>query len=112
MKTIKIGGKEYEMKASAFTQFAYKNETGRSFLKDIQKLSEVDTTDLEVIYDILEPLLDIAYVMIKEANPDQVNNKEDFYKGIESLFDDVKWIEEVINLAISPISTGFQPKAS
>ena len=112
MKTIKIGGKEYEMKASAFTQFAYKNETGRSFLKDIQKLSEVDTTDLEVIYDILEPLLDIAYVMIKEANPDQVNNKEDFYKSIESLFDDVKWIEEVINLAISPLSTGFQPKAS
>ena len=112
MKIIKISGKEYEMKSSAFTQFAYKNETGRSFLKDIQKLSEADTTNIEVIYDILEPLLDIAYVMIKEANPDQVNNKEDFYKSIESLFDDVKWIEEVINLAISPLSTGFQPKAS
>ena len=110
MKIIKISGKEYEMKASAYTQFAYKNETGRSFLKDIKMLTQADIKDIEVIYDILEPLLDVAYVMIKEANPDQVNNRDDFYKSIDKLFDDVKWIEEVINLAISPLSG--TPKAS
>lgn len=110
MKTIKISGKEYQMTASAYTQFAYRDETGRSFLKDVQKLSEADTNDFEVILEMTELLLDIAYVMVKEANPDQVNNKEDFYKGIGKLFEDVNWINEVINLAISPLS--WQPKAS
>lgn len=110
MKTIKISGKEYQMTSSAYTQFAYRDETGRSFLKDVQKLSEADTNDFEVILEMTELLLDIAYVMVKEANPDQVNNKEDFYKGIDKLFEDVNWINDVINLAISPLSG--QPKAS
>lgn len=112
MKKIKISGKEYEMTSSAYTQFAYKNETGRSFLNDINKLAESDLSDLEVVLDLCELLLDIAYVMTKEANPDQVTNKEDFYKGVEKLFDDLTWINEVVELAISPISPSFQPKAS
>lgn len=112
MKKIKISGKEYEMTSSAYTQFAYKNETGRSFLKDINTLAEADLSDLEIVMDLCELLLDIAYVMIKEANPDQVTNKDDFYKSIKKVFDDPTWINEVVELAISPISPSFQPKAS
>ena len=33
-KIIKIGGKEYTIKSSAYTQFKYKNDTGRKFLKE------------------------------------------------------------------------------
>ena len=110
-KIIKIDGKEYEMKSSAYTQFAYKNLTGRSLLKDIQNISNIADKieeDMSLIDEITEPLLDISYVMIQEANQDQVKTKEEFYKSIESMYDDNTWIQEVITLAINPISRQLQ----
>lgn len=106
-KIITIDGKEYEMKSSAYTQFAYKNLTGRSLLKDIQNISNIANKiqeDMSVIDEITEPLLDISFVMIQEANQDQVKTKEEFYKSIDSMYDDNTWIQEVITLAINPIS--------
>ena len=110
-KIIKIDGKEYEMKSSAYTQFAYKNLTGRSLLKDIQNISNIADKiqeDMSVIDEITEPLLDISYVMIQEANQEQVKTKEEFYKGIDSIYDNQDWIQEVITLAINPISRQLQ----
>ena len=110
-KIIKIDGKEYEMKSSAYTQFAYKNLTGRSLLKDIQNISSIADKiqdDMSVIDEITEPLLDISYVMIQEANQEQVKSKEEFYKGIDSIYDNQDWIQEVITLAINPISRQLQ----
>ena len=110
-KIIKIDGKEYEMKSSAYTQFAYKNLTGRSLLKDIQNISNIADKiqdDMSVIDEITEPLLDISYVMIQEANQDQIKTKEEFYKGIDSIYDNQDWIQEVISLAINPISRQLQ----
>lgn len=110
MKKIIIDGKEYTMKSSAYTQFAYQNETGRNFLDDLEKLSQrkKDNVKMSDYMPIISIILDIAYVMIEEANPDQVANKIEFYKGIEHLDDGTKWIDEVFELAISPISG--QPK--
>ena len=110
-KIIKIDGKEYEMKSSAYTQFAYKNLTGRSLLKDIQKFVDIQDKieqDMSLIDEITEPLLDISYVMIQEADANQVKTKEEFYKSIESMYDDFDWINEVITLAINPISRQLQ----
>ena len=110
-KIIKIDGKEYEMKSSAYTQFAYKNLTGRSLLKDIQNISSIADKieeDMSLIDEITEPLLDISYVMIQEANQEQVKTKEEFYKGIDSMYDDNTWIQEVITLAINTISRQLQ----
>lgn len=110
-KIIKIDGKEYEMKSSAYTQFAYKNLTGRSLLKDIQKFVDIQDkiqSDMSLIDEITEPLLDISYVMIQEADANQVKTKEEFYKSIESMYDDFDWINEVITLAINPISRQLQ----
>lgn len=110
-KIIKIDGKEYEMKSSAYTQFAYKNLTGRSLLKDIQNISNIANKiqdEMSLIDEITEPLLDISFVMIQEANQDQVKTKEEFYKSIESMYDDNAWIQEVISLAINPISRQLQ----
>ena len=39
-KNIKIGNKEYEMSSSAYTQFKYKNDTGRSLLKDLTEFGK------------------------------------------------------------------------
>lgn len=112
-KIITIDGKEYEMKSSAYTQFAYKNLTGRSLLKDIQNISNIADKvqeDMSVIDEITEPLLDISYVMIQEANQEQVKTKEEFYKSINSIFENQEWIQEVMTLAINPLSGQLQNK--
>lgn len=110
-KQIKIGDKEYLMKASAYTTFAYKNATGRSLFKDVQELSKLNVSDdidnqLEIIEPVINLVLDMAYVMIEEADSNQVINKDEFLKSIDSLFNDYNWINDVITLALSPLSRG------
>ena len=115
IKTIKLGGKEYQMKASAYTQFAYKNETGRSFLDDISKLTQIqsiNTDDVMESIKSLEPVinivLDVSYIMINEATPNTFNNREEFYKSIDSILgeDNMDSITDIITLALSPIYRG------
>ena len=110
-KTIKIGDKEYKMKSSALTQFSYKNEMNRSFIKDLSKLTKLDLKNLdnfEILDDISELILGISYVMIKEADKTQVENYESFLSEIDSMYDDINWILEVIELGCSPISRQLQ----
>ena len=115
IKTIKLGGKEYQMKASAYTQFAYKNETGRSFLDDISKLTQIqsiNTDDVMESIKSLEPVinivLDVSYIMINEATPNTFNNREEFYKSIDSILgeDNMDSITDIITLALSPLYRG------
>lgn len=110
-KIIKIGDKEYMMKSSAYTQFKYKDDTGRRLLDDLQDISKLQNKSNEEmvsgIEDITEVVLQMAYVMIEEADSNQVKSYEEFLKGIDSLYDNVDWINEVIELAISPISRGI-----
>lgn len=112
IKTIKLSGKDYIMKSSAYTQFKYKNDTGRSLLDDIQKLSKLkDLSEEELLgqtEDLITLLLKIAYIMISEADNKQVTTFENFLKDIDGLFDTTEWIGETIELATSPISRGLQ----
>ena len=107
-KIIRISNKDYKMKASALTQFSYRNETGRSFLKDVQKLAEIDETDMDAIDELTELILKVAYVMIKEADKTQITNFEEFLSNIENLYDNTEWISEVLELACSPLSRQLQ----
>lgn len=110
-KIINIGGKDYTLKASAYTQFKYRNDTGRKMLKDLQDLSNLQNASeedmVEGVEDLTEIVLKMAYVMIEEADPTQVKSYEEFLKGIENLYDDITWINEVIELATSPLSRGI-----
>lgn len=115
LKIIKIDNTDYKMKSSAYTAFAYKDETGRNFLSDIIKLSEyseLKEKDLnksaELLDDLNLVLLRIAYIMIKEADETQVTDFKSFVKSIESLYQDSKWTEKVIELAVIPISGQLQ----
>ena len=110
-KIINVGGKDYTMKSSAFTQFAYKDMTGRSLLADIQSLQDLDTTDMTVIDNLTEVLLKLSYVMLDEADNTQAKSYEDFIKSIDNLYDEPKWIEEVISLAMTPLSSGNLQKS-
>lgn len=110
-KIIRIDTKDYKMKSSAYTQFAYKDETGRSFLNDIQELTKfVNAKEISIaeLDSVSELLLKVAYVMIKEADSTQVTDFESFLRGIESLYDNIDWITEVITLGCTPISRQLQ----
>ena len=113
-KIINIEGRDYTMKSSAFTQFAYRDLTGRSLLKDLENITKIAKdeetiqNDISELDKITEPLLDIAFIMIQEGDPNQVISKEEFYKSIDSVYDNFDWILEVISLAINPLSRQIQ----
>ena len=109
-KIVTISGKEYSMKSSAYTQFKYKNDTGRKLLNDIQEIANLKDveTNIGMMDDLTGTLLKMAYIMIEEADKSQVTTFEDFLKGIDGLYDNTDWINEVVELAASPISRGIQ----
>ena len=114
MKIIKVGNNEYKMQSSAYTQFAYKNKTGRSLLKDMQylvdKTEEIDKGEISLddLDPITELLLNVAFVMIEEADKSQVTDYDTFLKSIDNLYDDMQWIYDVIKLGCAPISRQLQ----
>lgn len=109
-KIVTIGTKEYSMKSSAYTQFKYKNDTGRKMLEDLQGLTKLQDSSEDVmigsIEDLTEIVLRMAYIMIEESDSTQVTTYDDFLKGIDGLYDSTDWINEVIELATSPFSRG------
>ena len=110
IKSVKISGKEYKMQSSAYTQFAYKNETGRKLLDDLKDITKLKDEEQDVLLskydDVVEILLRIAYTMVKEFDNSQVSSFEDFLKSINDLFESTDWIGEVVELAQAPISGG------
>lgn len=109
-KIVNISGKEYTIKSSAYTQFKYKDETGRKMLKDLQDLAKLQNANeeemLECLDDLTEIILKMAYVMIEEADSTQVKSYEEFLKSIDNIYENTDWINEVVEVATSPISRG------
>ena len=48
-KIITISGKEYTMQSSAWTQFKYKNDTGRRMLQDLRDISKLQDADEDTL---------------------------------------------------------------
>lgn len=109
-KIVNISGKEYTIKSSAYTQFKYKDETGRKMLKDLQDLAKLQNANeeemLESLDDLTEIILKMAYVMIEEADSTQVKSYEEFLKSIDNIYENTDWINDVVEVATSPISRG------
>lgn len=115
-KTIKIGKHEYKMHSSAYTQFKYKNDTGRSLMADIDAFEKKygnllkgnDEVFLTQIDDIVEIAFRLAYTMASEAGDPQVQSFESFLKSIDDYYDDPTWLNEVVELATNPFRGGIQ----
>ena len=115
-KTIKIGNKEFQMQSSAYTQFKYRDITGRTLIKDLSKIGE-DFNKLKNQEDVLEQYDDldtfitsalrIAYIMSEEGKSFS-GSFEDYLKEIDNYLTDYNWISEVVELAISPLSGNIQ----
>ena len=112
-KVITISNKNYKMKSSALTQFSYKDFTGRSFLNDLQELVKLkdqkkNSFDMEDLDNVTKLILNIAYILVKEADSSQAVDYNTFLSQIDNLYDDEKWIYEVLELACNPISGRLQ----
>lgn len=109
---IIIDGKEYFLASSAYTQFAYKELTGRSFLRDLKYIIDIRKSkkkdDILCLEKMTDMILHIAFVMIKEASESQVTNYTNFIKSIGSIYDKQDWIEKTIWLASMPLSRQLQ----
>ena len=115
-KIIRIGSKDFEMQSSAYTQFKYRDVTGRSLVKDLMSLSKkyekVSKEDeiieqYEGIDDFMNTLLEIAYIMSIEAKS-FTGSKDEFLMTIDNYLDNTDWIGEVVELALSPLSRNLQ----
>lgn len=112
-KIIRISNKDYTIKSSAYTQFKYKNDTGRNLLSDLQSLrlkieGKKEEEVVGALDDMLDIVLKITYILIDEANQENVGSFDDFLKGIDDLFSDINWIADSIECAIAPLSRGTQ----
>ena len=118
MKEITIGSKKFNMKASAYTQFKYKDITGRSLIKDLTELGKKyenfgDVKEEEALerYDDLDDFimtaLRIAYIMSMEGKSFN-GTFENYLMEIDNYLDNTDWIGEVVELALSPLSRNIQ----
>ena len=119
-KTIKIGSKEYKMSSSAYTQFKYKNDTGRSLMQDLAsfetkykdllniKEDEVNADMLGQIDEIIELVLRVAFIMTNENDKTQASTYEDFLKQLDDYYSDLTWLTEVVGLATDPFQRRVQ----
>lgn len=104
-KEIKIGSVSFPVQSSAFTPFAYRNFTGRELLADLMKmeksLQEVQTDENkapDVVSGLLSDILQLAYVMNKEAD-NAVTTFEEWLKQFDGILDDNSWLAEVVATA-------------
>jgi hypothetical protein len=106
------------MKASAYTQFKYKDITGRSLIKDLTELGKKyenfgDVKEEEALerYDDLDDFimtaLRIAYIMSMEGKSFN-GTFENYLMEIDNYLDNTDWIGEVVELALSPLSRNIQ----
>ena len=119
-KRIKIGSKEFNMSSSAYTQFKYKNDTGRSLMQDLSefeteykdllniKEDEVSSKMLGQIDEIMELVLRVAFIMTNENDKSQASTFDEFLKQIDDYYSDLGWLTEVVELATSPFQRRVQ----
>ena len=119
-KTITIGSKAYKMSSSAYTQFKYKNDTGRSLMQDLSefetkykdllniKEDEVSSKMLGQIDEIMELVLRVAFIMANENDKSQASTFDEFLKQIDDYYSDLSWLTEVVELATSPFQRRIQ----
>lgn len=119
LKTVNIGNKDYVLKSSAYTIFAYKNETGRDLLVDlnsinekyikISKLTEEEQNSawMNEITEIIENALKIAHIMIRE-NDKTFKEYNEWLKDIDELLENPNWIMEVLEVGIAPFRGRIQ----
>lgn len=98
-KEIKIGDKTERFSASGVLPITYRDQTGRDFFADVQAMSG----------GISNNVLDIAYAMYTDANPEDGLDEKTWLRGMN--FADLNnAIPEIINLLAETQETTSEAK--
>lgn len=102
MKKITINEKEYDINCTAYTRFLYNKTFGTSIFKDLDRFVKYSAKgiSLENIDEVIDVALQIAYILIKTANPN-IDVYENWLKTIEKITVSDPWISEVTEFAVN-----------
>ena len=106
-KEITIGNVSIPVQASAFTPFAYRNQTGRELLEDlmemqtsIEQIQADENSAPRLVSSLLSKILELAYVMNAEADS-SVKDFKTWLKQFEGILETNEWLAEVVSVAAS-----------
>lgn len=98
-KTIKIAGKDVELKATASTIRKYRAWFGRDLLIDFKKIqkSSVGVGGAEATAEAIEIIEDLTYTMARQADPSIPGNVDDWLDSFDA-FPIQDFVIEVVSL--------------
>lgn len=97
-KVITIDGKEYKFKASGATPIFYKNRFGADLLVDMNLIiKNFDPKGETMPADVIEKFGRIAYIMNKQADPEQPDSWEDWLDQFE-MFSIIEILPQILEL--------------
>lgn len=100
VKTITIGDKSLNLKASLYTAHKYKQDTGKNLLTTLDRMSNAEQ-DSDATSNIVEELIYITYLMNCEYN-NQYVDYDTWLKDFDGVLDNNDWIIDVAMLAATP----------
>ncbi len=96
-KTINIGGKEVDLKATASTIRKYRDCFGRDLLVDFKKIKASSAGGTEATAEAIEIIEDLTYVMARQADPAIPANIDDWLDSFDT-FPIQDFVVEVVSL--------------
>lgn len=121
VKTLTVGGVEYRMKCSILTTESFERLTGKKYGHILskygklqRKLNDMSTEEfedylVENILDIQIDALQLAYCMIREADPDFGMSMDAFLGSVDNLSSDE--LKGVLHMAASVFPRALHKRA-
>lgn len=109
-KIVKIDGKDVKFKATAGTPRRYLSTFKRDMIKDLQKLTLASQKEETLSAEMLQIFLDAAYVMAKQADPENIPNNADDWLDEFSMFSIYEVLPQIIELWGMQIDTTVESK--
>lgn len=98
-KVIKIDNKDVKFKATAGTPRRYLTKYHRDMLRDLQKLSDQSQSNNgEMNAEMLEVFSRVAYIMAKQADPENVPDDEDEWFDQFEIFSIYQVLPEIFDM--------------
>lgn len=95
IKKIKVGNKEYTVKANALLPRRYRAEFGKDVISELNKLQESFKNGTDCDWSIAENL---TWLMIKTAGVDEIGTIDEWLENIEDAFAIPKVFGEVLSV--------------
>lgn len=122
-RTIRIGGAEMRMRASALIPRLYRFKFGRDLIKDMSQLEQAykkamslkeDATDEErrnAQFSALDLTIfeNVAWAMVKNADPNVPNDPDEWLDTIDGVFSVYEVLPQVLDLWTAGLATTSTP---